>query len=315
MIVQLHFNNSTDLSYPQRLSSCIQRLDWLQLPATMVQLHSVTQQTSDSCNDRPAALQQLDRPQLPITIIQLHFNNSTDLSYSPRSTSCIQRLDQHQLPATIVQLHSMTRLTSASRNDRPAIFYDSTIPATNITHLAEDTNTTTTNFTHCKNDNKLSSLLYLLPRLCFLHCLWLSLLARFNLNHLWGRRAYWFHNKLTMFHILLMVEGLCKYLKILFWMTDGKILFFLSNGPPHIAMQKQDDQHEHTFSNYVRIRDVVLKTCLRRWTIGKSGERGISMLPARHDDDDEFSLLSKLSLDVFFIQNKQIFKWYEWFID
>ena len=33
-------------------------------------------------------------------------------------------------------------------------------------------------------------------------------------------------------------------------------------------------QHEHTFSNYVRIRDVVQKTCLRRWTIGKSGERG-----------------------------------------
>ena len=55
-----------------------------------------------------------------------------------------------------------------------------------------------------------------------------------------------------------------------------------------MAEQKQDDQHEHTFSNYVRIQDVVLKTCLGRWTIGKSGERGsgISVLPARHDDDD-----------------------------
>ena len=54
-----------------------------------------------------------------------------------------------------------------------------------------------------------------------------------------------------------------------------------------MAVQKQDDQHEHTFSNYVRIRDVVQKTCLRRWTIEKSGERGsgISVLPARHDDD------------------------------
>ena len=62
-----------------------------------------------------------------------------------------------------------------------------------------------------------------------------------------------------------------------------------SYGPPHIAVQKQDDQHEHTFSNYVRIRDVVQKTCLRRWTIGKSGERGsgISVLPAQHDDDDD----------------------------
>ena len=62
-----------------------------------------------------------------------------------------------------------------------------------------------------------------------------------------------------------------------------------SYGPPHMAVQKQDDQHEHTFSSYVRIRDVVLKTCLGRWTIGRSGERGsgISVLPTRHDDDDD----------------------------
>ena len=59
--------------------------------------------------------------------------------------------------------------------------------------------------------------------------------------------------------------------------------------PPHMAVQMQDDQHEHTFSSYVRIRDVVLKTCLGRWTIGRSGERGsgISVLPARRDDDDD----------------------------
>ena len=62
--------------------------------------------------------------------------------------------------------------------------------------------------------------------------------------------------------------------------------------PPHMAVQKQDDQHEHTYSNYVKIQDVVQKTCLRRWTIGKSGERGsgISVLPARHDDDDYYYL-------------------------
>ena len=61
-----------------------------------------------------------------------------------------------------------------------------------------------------------------------------------------------------------------------------------SYGPPHIAVRRQDDQHEHTFSSYVKIRDVVLKTCLGRWTIGRSGERGsgISVLTARHDDDD-----------------------------
>ena len=45
--------------------------------------------------------------------------------------------------------------------------------------------------------------------------------------------------------------------------------------------------------SYVRIRDVVLKTCLGRWTIGRSGEKGsgISMLPARHDDDDDYQCL------------------------
>ena len=60
------------------------------------------------------------------------------------------------------------------------------------------------------------------------------------------------------------------------------------HGPPHMAVLKQGDQHEHTFSSYVRIRDVVLKTCLGRWMIGRSSERrsGIAVLPARHDDDD-----------------------------
>ena len=62
-----------------------------------------------------------------------------------------------------------------------------------------------------------------------------------------------------------------------------------SYGPPHMAGQKQDDQLEHTFSSYVRIRDVALKTSQRRRTMGISGERGsgISLLAARHDDDDD----------------------------
>ena len=52
---------------------------------------------------------------------------------------------------------------------------------------------------------------------------------------------------------------------------------------------KQDDQLEHTSSSYVRIRDVAMKTCQRRWTIGRSGERGsrISVPAARHDGDDD----------------------------
>ena len=62
-----------------------------------------------------------------------------------------------------------------------------------------------------------------------------------------------------------------------------------SYGLPLMAEQKQDDQLEHTYSSYVKIRDVVQKTCRRRWTIRKSGERGsaIFVRAARHDDDDD----------------------------
>ena len=61
-----------------------------------------------------------------------------------------------------------------------------------------------------------------------------------------------------------------------------------SYGPLHMAKQKQNDQLEHTYSSYVRIRDVTLKTCQKRWMIGRSGERGsgISVLVAQHDDHD-----------------------------
>ena len=60
-----------------------------------------------------------------------------------------------------------------------------------------------------------------------------------------------------------------------------------SYGPPHMAKQKQDDQLEPTYSSSVGIRDVALRTCQKRWTIGRSGERGsgISMLVAQHHDD------------------------------
>ena len=44
--------------------------------------------------------------------------------------------------------------------------------------------------------------------------------------------------------------------------TNSSVMY--SYGPPHMAKQKQNDQLEHTYSSYVRIRDVALKTCQKR---------------------------------------------------
>ena len=73
------------------------------------------------------------------------------------------------------------------------------------------------------------------------------------------------------------------------WRSKDELINHVLLWTPHMAKQKQDDQLEHTYSIYVRIRDVALKTCQRRWMIGRSGERvpGISVQAARHDDDDD----------------------------
>ena len=80
------------------------------------------------------------------------------------------------------------------------------------------------------------------------------------------------------------------------WRSKDKLISGVLLWRPHMAEQKQDDQLEHTYSSYVRIGDVVLKTCQRRWTIGRSSERGpgISVLAARHDDDDDDDGISTL---------------------
>ena len=77
------FNDSTDLSFPQRLSSCIQRLDRPQLPATMVQLHSTTRPTSAPRNGHYAASY-----------------DSTHIGYQQRSSSCFSSTRPHQLPTS-----------------------------------------------------------------------------------------------------------------------------------------------------------------------------------------------------------------------
>ena len=74
------------------------------------------------------------------------------------------------------------------------------------------------------------------------------------------------------------------------WRSWDELISDVLLWTPHMAEQKQDDQLEHTYSSYVRIRDVALKTCQRRWTIGRRGEwgSGISVQAARHDDDDDY---------------------------
>ena len=46
-------------------------------------------------------------------------------------------------------------------------------------------------------------------------------------------------------------------------------LVMYSNGPLHMAEQKQGNQLEPTYSSSVRIRGVALRTCRKRWTIGR----------------------------------------------
>ena len=63
-------------------------------------------------------------------------------------------------------------------------------------------------------------------------------------------------------------------------------------GPLHMDEQRQDVQLEPTYSSSVRIRDVALRTCRKKRTIGRCGKKGseISVLIARHDGDDDDEL-------------------------
>ena len=76
------------------------------------------------------------------------------------------------------------------------------------------------------------------------------------------------------------------------WRSKDNLISDVLLWTPTYGQKKQDDQHEYTYSSYVRIQVVALKTCYKRWVIGRSGERGsgISVLVARHDDDDDEGL-------------------------
>ena len=69
-----------------------------------------------------------------------------------------------------------------------------------------------------------------------------------------------------------------------YWRSRDELI----SGPLHMAERKQGDQLEPKYSSSVRIRSVTLRTCRKLWTIERGGEKGsgISVLMARHDDDD-----------------------------
>ena len=73
------------------------------------------------------------------------------------------------------------------------------------------------------------------------------------------------------------------------WRSRDELISDVLLWTPTYGRAKVGRQLEHTYSSCVKIRDVAVKTCQRRWTIGKGGERGsgISVLAARHDDDDD----------------------------
>ena len=78
-----------------------------------------------------------------------------------------------------------------------------------------------------------------------------------------------------------------------YWRSRAELISDVLLWNPTYGRAKAGQQAiEHTYSSYVKIQDVALKTWLRWWMIGKSGERGsgISVLAARHDDDNDRNL-------------------------
>ena len=73
--------------------------------------------------------------------------------------------------------------------------------------------------------------------------------------------------------------------------------------------QKLDDKLEPTFRSSVPIRDVVLKTCRKQWTIDKGGEREseISVLMVWHDDDDDMEQFNFIDLCLTKLFEKELF--------
>ena len=77
------------------------------------------------------------------------------------------------------------------------------------------------------------------------------------------------------------------------WRSRDELISDVLQWSPTYGRTKAGRSARTYIYSYVRIGDVALKTCQRRWTIGKSGERGsrISVLAAGHDDGHDGNLI------------------------
>ena len=70
------------------------------------------------------------------------------------------------------------------------------------------------------------------------------------------------------------------------WRSKDELISDVLLWTPAYGQAKAGRPARTYIQSCVRIRDVALRTCQRRWMTGRSGERGsgISVLAARHDD-------------------------------
>ena len=82
-----------------------------------------------------------------------------------------------------------------------------------------------------------------------------------------------------------------------------------SYGPLNMTDQKQSDPLEPTYSSSEWMRGVAMRTCRKRCSIGRGGERGsgIFVLMARQDDDDDLEKMQSSDENVT-LESRNIFR-------
>ena len=94
------------------------------------------------------------------------------------------------------------------------------------------------------------------------------------------------------------------------WRSRGELISDVLLWTPSHSCAKQGDQLEPTYSSYVRIQGVALRTCRKQWTIGRCGEKGsgISVLMAWQNDEMMKLFKKELYLNCVLMLNWIIWK-------